>query len=449
MVAARGGVAEREHLARNGGDAMKVGLARRIITPQQPMFMAGYFSRDHPFESVLHDLWAKSLAVEDEAGARIVIVTVDLAFLSQEICEAVAERVLSAHGIARENIVFNASHTHSGPLVAHPKLALLELPAEHERLVHEYTAQLVGVLTEIITEALENLAPAQLEFGHGKATFAVNRRQPTPDGIVNGCNPDGPSDHNVPVLKITAPDGSLRAVLFGYACHTTSMTSRHYLVNGDYAGYAQIALEEKYPGAQAMFLQLCGADQNPLPRGTIELTRDYGVQLATAVQRAMSRVLPTQEGTVRGALQTIELDFAPHSRATFEARLLEESKWRVRHARLMLKTYDKGCPIRQMRYPVQAIGLGDLVLLALSGEVVVDYALRARRELGDENLIVAGYCNDFAAYIPSQRVLEEGGYEGGYAMIYFMQPMPFTADVEERIFDAAKNVVSCIQNDAA
>lgn len=108
----------------------------------------------------------------------------------------------------------------------------------------------------------------------------------------------------------------------------------------------------------------------------------------------------------------------------------------------MLKTYDEGAPLRQLPYLVQAIALGALNLLALSGEVMVDYALRAKRELGDELLIVAGYCNDVPAYIPSERVRNEGGYEAGDAMIYFGLPTRFAAGVEEEIFSAIHEVIA-------
>ena len=75
----------------------------------------------------------------------------------------------------------------------------------------------------------------------------------------------------MPVLKITGPDGKLRAVLFGYACHNTTLTAEVYQLSGDYAGFAAAELEAKHPGATALFLMLCGADQNPSPRGTVEL----------------------------------------------------------------------------------------------------------------------------------------------------------------------------------
>jgi len=140
---------------------------------------------------------------------------------------------------------------------------------------------------------------------------------------------------------------------------------------------------------------LCGADQNPNPRGTLEHARRYGQALAAEVGRVLGTALLPVRPPIRTALEVVPLDFAPHTRAAFEQEATSPDKYRQRRARLMLAAYDGGQPVRQTPYPVQAVRLGaDLTLLALAGEVVVDYALRVKRELAGENLIVAGYCHD-------------------------------------------------------
>ncbi|MDD4026301.1 MAG: hypothetical protein PHN85_10325 [Kiritimatiellae bacterium] len=96
-----------------------------------------------------------------------------------------------------------------------------------------------------------------------------------------------------------------------------------------------------------------------------------------------------------------------------------------------------GCP--------QALRFGDgLTILFLSGEVVVDYSLRVKREYPANSLLVAGYCNEVQCYIPSLRVLREGGYEANDSMIYYGQPGSFTADVEETVFGAIREVMKAV-----
>jgi hypothetical protein len=109
----------------------------------------------------------------------------------------------------------------------------------------------------------------------------------------------------------------------------------------------------------------------------------------------------------------------------------------------MVKAWDEGHPARRVPYPVQAVRFGkDLTLVALGGEVVVDYDLRLKREMGGrEPLIVAAYSNDVMCYIPSAAVLKEGGYETVDSMTYYGLPGPFADDVEETIFAAIHAVL--------
>ncbi len=424
------------------GADYKAGIGRIIITPDRPIYMSGYANRNHPSEGVIHDLWAKALAIEDHKGTRVVIVTTDLIGLPRSITDIVAARVEKEYGIDRAQLVLSSSHTHTGPLIRHNLENMFELGPEDNQVVSDYAAMLTEKLVTVVGAALKDLAPANLSFGNVRATFAINRRQYTPKGVIIGENPQGPTDPDVPVLKITGADGKLRAVLFGYACHNTTLTGEFYRISGDYAGFAQIAIEEASPGATAMFMMLCGADQNPHPRSTLELAQQHGKELAAEVERVLGGKLTRVRGPVRDAFQTVELGFAPQSREGFEARLNDTNVWRVRHAKAMLRLYDEGNPIRRYPYPVQAIQFGkDLTLVALGGEVVVDYDLRIKREYGSKGIMVAGYSNDVMSYIPSLRVLKEGGYEADTSMIYYGLPGPYDEQVEDHIMSTVAQVM--------
>lgn len=420
----------------------KAGVARVLITPEGPIWLSGYASRTKPAEGKLTELWAKALAIEDPKGGRVVIVTTDLIGLPRVLAEEVAARVQKQHGLERARLLLNSSHTHTGPVVYPNLMTMYELDETQQRVVKEYARNLADKLVEVVGAALGNLAPAGLAFGQGTVGFAVNRREVTPNGIKLGVNPAGPVDHSVPVLRVTGADGTVKAVLFGYACHNTTLTGEHYKISGDYAGYAQMEVEKAQPGATAMFLMLCGGDQNPNPRSTEELAVKHGAALGTEVLRVLGEKLQPVRPPVRAAFQIVDLKFAHHTRETFEKELQDANKWKVRRAQEMLKAYDERRPVRQIPYPVQAIRFGsDLTLVALGGEVVVDYALRAKREFPKETLVVAGYSNDVMCYIPTLRVLREGGYEGETSMIYYGQPGPFNDEVEETIFRTIHQVL--------
>lgn len=420
----------------------QAGVARVRITPTPPYWLSGYAARTRPADVVLQDLWAKALAIRDADGGRVVLVTTDLIGLPREVSDEVGRQAQNRYQLEPSQLALNCSHTHCGPAVGRNLSVMFDFNAEDERRVAEYTARLTTNLIQVIGDALHDLAPARLAVGHGSVDFAINRRQATTNGFRIGLNTNGPTDHDVPVLRVTAPDGRSRAVLFGYGCHNTTLGGDFYQINGDYAGQAQAELERALPGTTAMFLMLCGGDQNPNPRGTVALAQQHGAALAGEVARVTASKLAPVRPPIRTARENITLDFAPHTREQLEMEAKGPDRFRQRRARLMLAAYDRGEPVRQTPYPVQAIRFGnDLTLLTLGGEVVVDYALRSKREFPRENLVVSGYCNDVMCYIPSRRVLLEGGYEPLDSMIYYGQPGPFAESVEEKIFAAIHDVM--------
>jgi hypothetical protein len=389
----------------------KAGIAKLDITPAGPIRMAGYAAREKPSESVSARLWSKALAIEDRKGARLVLVTTDLIGLPRSVSDVVGARVEKEYGLSRSRLVLNSSHTHAGPIVWSSERLAPGLPDEQKRVVMEYRNALVEQLVAVVGAALKSLTPVEIQFGTGEAHFAVNRRMRVGEEVRIGVNPSGPADPSVPVLKVSRPDGTVLAVVFGYACHNTTLGSGNLSIGGDYAGQAQADVEKRIPSATAMFLMLCGGDQNPNPRGTLEMVEQHGETLAKEVARVLGQKMHRVDGSIAAALQITELKLAePFARPVL--------------------------------YPVQAVRFGkSLTLLALGGEAVVDYALQIKREFPRERMIVAGYSNDVMAYIPTAAMLTEGGYEPVSSMRYYDLPSPFAADVQDRVMKAAKDVL--------
>jgi hypothetical protein len=257
---------------------------------------------------------------------------------------------------------------------------------------------------------------------------------------VIGINAEGPVDHSVPVLKVTDMTGKVKAILFGYTCHNT--TSRTYLINGDYSGFAQLEVEKMYPGATAMYIAGCGADQNPNPRGTLELAAEHGKTLADAVGKALNGELITLRPPVRTSYTVTDLHFKPVDPAVYRNEMTGSDIYMQRRARLILEAYNKGWDMSTYKYPVQAVRFNkDFTILGLTGEVVIDYAIAARKRFPGENMFVAGYCTEVQCYIPSKRILSEGGYEPESSMIYYGFPGPFSENVEEKVMDAVTLVM--------
>ncbi len=421
----------------------KAGVAVQIITPEQPMWLAGYGNRNKPSEGKLTDLYVKVLALEDPHGGLLVLLTSDLVGIPRSLSEPVAEEVRKRTGLPRERLMLTVSHTHCGPVLRDSLHTMYDMPPDEAAKIGPYTEKLKNWMIDTIVRALDDLKPVQLSYGKGTARFAVNRRKPTDKGFINAANPEGPVDHAVPVLRVAAPDGQLRAVVFGYACHNTTL--QFYQWCGDYAGFAQKYIEDKHPGATAMFWMGCGADANPLPRSTVELCKKYGRELADAVEDTLAGRLTPITGDSAAKYATIALPFDKlPSRAKWESERRSKDHTVRNRAEHYLKLLDHGEKIdNQYRYyPVQVWRLGELTWIALGGEVVVDYSLRLQRELGrDRSLWIAGYANDVMAYIPSLRVLKEGGYEGDTSMIPYGMPAKWGPEIEERIVAKVRELV--------
>jgi hypothetical protein len=391
----------------------KVGLARAKITPAQPVFLSGYAGRNRPFDKVAADLYAKALALEDHHGNVAVLVTTDLLGLSAAIAEPICRRISARTGLKREQILLSSSHTHTGPALSlKPAPGDGRAAGDAQRTV-AYTRWLQDQLVDVAVRALARRQPARLRWGTGVIHFAMNRREFTPGGVILGVNARGLADRTVPVLRVEAPDGKLRAVLFGAATHGTTLTQSCYELCGDYAGFAQEHIEKRHPGVEALFVLGLAGDSNPYPRGTMALARQHGATLGAEVGRVLGERLRPVRGPLRVTFARADL---PLEKAPPRAELAKRARkggLQGGIAKQMLATLDRGqklpthypCPVAVWQFG------DDLTLVALSGEVVVDYVPLLEKALGPGRLWLAAYCNDVFGYLPSARVLAEGGYE--------------------------------------
>lgn len=437
--------------------AWEAGVATIDITPERSLWMAGFAARTQPSQGVAMPLHAKALALKCGDRPAAVLVTADLLGVTARMTDRVTALVQRRHRLRRRDLLFNASHTHCGPVVDEQLSVAYGLTPAQLADIRTYTTQLEGQLAAVIADAVSRLRPAHLSYARDEARFAANRRV--------AFVPLGPVDHTVHVLRVDGADGSPLAVVFGYACHNTTLPATILQYHGDYAGVAQATLEQRHPGATAMFVAGCGADANPMPRGTVELVEAHGAALADAVDRGLKGTAPIAV-SLRSAYGTVDLPFAGEAvRERWRRQLKIDAVYLQRHAAVMKALLDRDgrLPAAQ-RDPVQVWRFGPpslpdrpsarsgvassrplagdtragdgetgFTLVALGGEVVVDYAIRLAREYPGRTMWVAGYSNDVFGYVPSARVLREGGYEGGDAMIYYGRPGPFTETVEELI----------------
>lgn len=418
------------------GAGWKAGVATAKITPEKLLWMSGYAARTKPAEGTLSDLWAKALVLEDDAGRRCLMISLDVVGIERPTSVRLRKELSEKHGIDYDRIAIFTSHTHSGPVMRSNLKPMYRLSDEQWGMIEEFAAKLDRDILDAGARAVADLAPCEASWGIGRAAFAVNRRNNREADVPRLREAGmlvGPVDHEVPVLRVDS-GGRVKAVLFGYACHATVLSG--YDWSADYPGFAQTELQQRFPNAVAMFWAGCGADQNPIPRREVSQAKDYGRQLADAVESVVNGAdRSVLSGEIQCAAKEIPLPFANiPTREQLQETVKSDNKYESRRAEILLEQLDRNGSIpATYPYPVQVWKLGNGPhWVILGGEVVVDYSLRLKDEFG-QGTWVAGYANDVMAYIPSLRVLKEGGYEGGGAMVYYGLPSPWGASVEEDI----------------
>ncbi len=428
-------------------DFVQVGVAEVDITPDYPIRLSGYGSRRTESDGIIQRIWAKALAIGSDADGPVVLVAVENCGLPDELTEEVSHRVREKTGVSRANFVACFTHTHSAPCLtnAAPFLFSSDIPPDQQETIDRYTRQFKDWMEAVALEALANREPSRLTWSVGELGFAKNRR-----------TEGGPVDHSLPCLQVRNLDGHLRAVWASYACHCTTLAGTDNHICGDWAGYAQEAIQNALSGVTALITIGCGADANPesrmmpMPDGQEEVfntrlayAKAHGEALSEEVQRLLVSDTTPLPSVPTGAFERVNLPFDTlPTRAEWEARVAEGGS-QAYHAGKHLETLQRGEAIQtELSYPVQTWTFGDeLAVVFLASEVVVDYSLRLKRELDVERLWVGAYANAFPGYIPSERVLAEGGYEGGGAMLYFGPPTRFAPGVEQLVIDTVHRLV--------
>lgn len=378
-----------------------VGLARIDITPATQIRLSGYAARTSESVGVQQKLWAKAISI-GRGENTCVLITSDCTGLSAAMTSRVKRSLAKTTRISPVQVVLAASHTHSAPMIS----AYLEnlfgsskypVTADQQERIDEYTKDLEKKLLQVALRAVRRQSPSLLFWGQGTAGFAKNRRTES-----------GPVDHDLPVLKVADPNGAVRAIVVGYACHGTTLNPADNLVSGDWIGYAQHYIEDKFPGSMAMVVIGAGADSNPHPRGALIHAQQHGREITNEVERVIGggNLIPIA-GDSAARAGTIKLGFAKED-------------------------------AEPLPYTVQTWTLDDkLAMVFLEGEVVVDYALRLkkyfREHCGEEMLWVNAFCNSVPGYVPSERILNEGGYEADGSTFYYGLPGRFAAGLEDQI----------------
>ncbi len=422
----------------------KAGAASVCITPDEPFWLAGYAVRKAPAQGKISELHVSALVLEDAGGERFVIASLEIISVNSKLAARIFEAIKAKHGLAREQLLLTATHTHYAPEYRPDKQLFFHIPDEFAAKFSAIEDKFVTATTAAIDQAIARLEPVRLFARKTSSSFAHNRRR---HGIKAGSpSTEDVIDNDVPMLECVDASGHRKAIVFGYACHCTTIPPEDLRYCGDWAGFAKDQLQQSNPTATALFMPGAGADQDPEPRASIELSRKYGSDLALAVQKSIDGDTGVEiVAPMRIAWEEVRLDLESVTREKIETMLASNDPPQLVKGKFLLDALDRDEKlITSYRAPLQVVNFGGkLLLIGLSGEPVVDWSHKFKRryEQAFPFMWVAGYCNDVFDYVPTRRVQAESGYEGGRANLWNWIPAPFTEDVEDRISAAVDVLV--------
>ncbi|MCK4886219.1 MAG: neutral/alkaline non-lysosomal ceramidase N-terminal domain-containing protein [Planctomycetes bacterium] len=383
--------------------ALKAGFAVRVINPIGPAIPLGHKDATN-YTEVHADLRVQAMAIEDDADNRIILLGWDNVFIKAEMIDQVKEIVKEKYNIAPESFCINSSHSHSTPAMTGKDGDPIE------KFNPEYADLVINAVIDVVGEAISNLTPAKLSYSDYMCTsVAINRRKPPTYFITPYV--EGTVDHKVQIVKAESlADGKLLGLIAEYACHPVTVSLIG--LGSDYPGFMREFVEARHPDAVVVFLQGCGGniriqivddDVTKFTGFSVEMAKKFGTDLGMSVEWAINAPGQSVVGPIEAEYTEIELPSKKEPGAT-------------------------------VPYRIQAFRLGagsnwPFTLVALQGEVFIEYGLNLQKALQPANTIVLGYSNHSRGYICTAEGIEEGGYE--------CPKCPVTGAAESMILQAA------------
>jgi hypothetical protein len=402
-----------------GQAALKGACSKVNITPPLGITLIG--SQGKPSDAIMDDLYAKAMVLSDGRNT-VAIVSADLLYTPlEEVTNPVRAILNEKLGIPRQNIMVCATHTHSGPEV----FSRLKLPSASQvpvsDLAKSYLQVLIKKLADSVLIAHQNLRDVKIgaaagevpevlfnrrpvaKDGRVKTTFtlppevvATRRIETTGEGdtrvtfaLQSGGAPleFGCVDPRVSILRMEDADGGIVGSLVDFGCHPVSIYP-HFstTVSADYPAFVTRVVEQAEGGVSLFLLGLAG-NTVPIQRGA-KPCEQIGKAVGGEAVRKLQFVATTDDVTLRGLCRPV----------AFPAKKAPSDKL-------------EGETAQSITTEIQVLRLGDIYVLGLPGEVLVEVGMEIRKRAGVEKLLIATVANDTVGYVCLSRAYDEGGYE--------------------------------------
>ena len=429
---------------------VQAGVSRVTVTPPVGTYLIGFASRSGGSLSLRDDLYATSLDFSFGATEAIVL-SCDLLIVHPDLVRRVRQDASLQTGVPGENIMFCATHCHSGP----PTYATLD----SRPLERAYVDNLAFLLSGAIKMAHDRLRPATLAFGRGEARIGINRRLTRPDGTtVIGANPDGPIDPEVGVLRVDTAHGQPVAVVVNYACHPVVLGAGSNVISADWPGTMR-RLVEQVTGATCLFIQGACADINPLPgqpSDREDVLERLGTEIGGQVIAVWANIEPQPAEQVVAGREQLHVPLLwPSPRDNKRLELVEmagggsvptSDEVRDRLDSLMPWTVKvvRENGERQVAMELQTIRVGDTAVVSAAGEIFVKTGLAVKRRSPLANVMFAAYANGAIGYLPLPEDYPRGGYEVEESYLFYRLPGPIAPEAAGLVEETAVRLLNTV-----
>jgi hypothetical protein len=438
--------------------AGKAGFFEKDITPKESVFLDGYDGRTSPSEGVSDPIFLRILALEDYRGEKIVLVTADLMRFPVDLSWRVKTWAENNLGVKSSSVILNASHTHCGPVLT------MDSVYPKWNVNFGYVDQLESTICEGIKTAIDNLTPAIVKSGVFSSDLGIDRRLPgiNKDGKMEwGWGPyeQGYYDPDMSVLAVYNENGlNLRGLLYNYGCHPTARGGQN--ISADFPGAVSRGLKKNL-GEKVYTLFAQGAGGNVKPRiydpvkksfktpNQEELDsfgQKYANQISQFLQSGKMKEIPLELATTEKEFNIpFDLERVPDEKTLREYSEKDNSNYH----NIAYKLWSRQL-LEQQRtnkvpkaYPMHLTKISlnsDTKIIGLSSEVVAGVGRMVKDLYPDKNTIFLGYCTFNRLYIPTSKMIEEGGYEGDFSMVYCLSPAPFVKNIDKIISHEVKSL---------
>lgn len=431
---------------------MKFSFLKEKITPDSPVTLVGFSARTHESEGIHDDTYANVVLLQ--AGEPVIIIALDLCFGDLSFANGIKEAIREKYGLSQDKIIINYSHTHSAVSItggASEKSPDLWNNADYAEKIR-YSNMVKGKIMGMIDEGFAKMTEGDVFICKGESTFGVSRRYPSEEGILwkPYFNEDS-MDKDLFLLKFVDRDGRMRGLIYSYACHPTAMGSNNYLVSADFPGVVRRVLEEENPGMSVVFLQGCGADIKPYIsadngrfRGcTFDELEQAGRRLADEISQCIGQM---KWRRINANFKTGFSDVKLYTEVWDEAKWAtvlndpKEPNYVKRATERLLNDMKENRVKNYLPFYMSFLRLDEKTcFICMENEVVTDIG-KEIKNLFNEDVITLGYSNSRSCYIPTKKIIQDGGYEAESFKSARLSG-PFVPEIEDIIVGRAALMV--------